>query len=121
MIRSALRRAMQLEPPPLQGGASWRTGTVDPFYEPDDEESAGEAARRTLGESDVRAFVEAAEIGDKREGPARYSGGANRSGFIRMLSFKYPGRMRRLGKDLDWLRRQAKKEGLTDEDVRCLL
>jgi len=45
----------------------------------------------------------------------------DRADFITWLGHRHPNRIRRIGRDFDWLREQARVFGMSPEEVRWLL
>lgn len=72
---------------------------------------------RPLDRTDIDAFFEAAE-----GRPAPKSAAAAKADFLERVRRDYPWRMKRLNRDLKWLRKLAEKEakatGMGIEDVR---
>ena len=75
-------------------------------------------SRRALGEDDVDSFIRASTT---RDTARPRSGASERSKFLRWVGARYPMRLRRLGRDLDWLRKQARKYGLDEDEIKWLL
>lgn len=46
---------------------------------------------------------------------------SERMDFIEWVGSRHPGRLRRIGRDLDWLRMQARAYGLDPKEVRWLI
>lgn len=94
-----------------------RPGTAPPSYR------KGQRHTAPLQDEDVDSFIEAsgqfAEELKKRHPPQTTP--TEREQFILWLGHRHPNRTRRIGRDFDWLRDQAKKYGIPPEDVRWLL
>jgi hypothetical protein len=83
--------------------------------------------RKPLSQSQLDDFLEAAEerpaltevVG--RRGKAELLGNSGRMKFLTIMQRKYPLRMRRLVKDLEWLRKNASKNGLDPAEIRYML
>lgn len=80
--------------------------------------------RRPLEDNDVEDFIRAAE-----ERPPIYQRGGSRrmlrvstqDSFLQSVRRMYPLRVRRLQRDVEWLRRQAVKQGIDPDEVRWML
>lgn len=80
-----------------------------------------------LTATDVDSFMEASgEAADNRRGARedrapRIATPADLNGFTRWVGKRNPQRLHRLGKDIDWLRREAKRYGIHPEEIKWLL
>ncbi len=70
--------------------------------------------RKRLSDDDVRSFAAAAA--DRAPNSAK-----QREEFLKWVGAVDGRRLRRLGRDLDWLRRMATKAGLDPESIRWFL
>jgi hypothetical protein len=82
---------------------------------------------RPLDDDDIDSFLlasgEAREQHRKemeRAHPPR-TFGFERVAFLKWVRQRHPGRLERLGRELDWLRREARKYGINPEEIRWLL
>mgnify|MGYP001618657543 CR=1 FL=1 len=83
--------------------------------------------RRLLTEDDYDDFMMAIERPDdlgpltRAVPPARRHGPKSPPGFMKMMSRRYPLRVRRLRRDFRWLQNHARKNDIDPEDVRWML
>ena len=93
-----------------------RSGTPSRYHKRD---------ARPLEADDVDAFLLASgefyseQRREKMKPPTSTS--QERDDFIKQLGRRYPNRIRRIGHDFDWLRKQARRHGINPEEVRWLL
>lgn len=80
-----------------------------------------------LTEEDIDSFMVASgEAADKHravreERSPRLASPSDLNGFTRWVGKRNPQRLHRLGKDIDWLRREARRYGIHPEEIKWLL